>query len=426
MSTNSLPEDQHSSDGIAKTTMDQQEIKAHFETAYNLICNLHDGAGSSLANDVFLCQSTLGKAIHKIESERLKTSQELNAIRRNRRVDNSEHSLSIKIRDFDELINIGRGIGDLYVWIFLRFDREYVKRNLKMKPIRMSPYWGGFAEIRVVEELTGNSGNIAILNSISNILRIGDITFYNLYEKKACGVGEIKSKKIDEGKAESKIHILVNRQNYGSWKFTPSTKTDAMQTDEWQYKDRLDRQLQNITSAFNEKKLEPHLSQTINAENHSIELNFVRFIQGLEYGKWTSHVISDGIGVMGYRFKSQIFDKGNRATEEAESHRMISSIQADQFISDLFPTGKTDRNTIVIDSLYYMNNGNSYTAYSLLQPLFYRIHNHNVVKDIIFKNVHVIVFVNREYLYREIEKLGCNIEFTDINKDSAPRSGVSP
>lgn len=118
-------------------------------------------------------------------------------------------------------IEIGKSLGDAFVWFFFRNNRSELDKHFEHEPTGL--YVGGIGgrgELEFVKHSINIDGLYVIYHGITTMLRIGD---FSLYDAKhgIVGVGELKTKKIDNhlkisASITSKVNINPSKDNLSS------------------------------------------------------------------------------------------------------------------------------------------------------------------------------------------------------------------
>lgn len=113
---------------------------------------------------------------------------------------NAKYSKAIK-----DTIDIGKNIGDAFVWFFFRDNRDELEKHFEHESTGL--YTGGIGGKGELEFIKGYStidGLYVIYHGITNMLRIGDFSLYDFYHG-IIGVGELKTLKEC-----NKLHISAS------------------------------------------------------------------------------------------------------------------------------------------------------------------------------------------------------------------------
>ena len=129
---------------------------------------------------------------------------------------NSKHLHAVR-----SCIEIGKNIGDAFVWFFFRNNREELEKHLNHEPTGLFVSGiGGQGEIEFVKNNQTINGFYVIYHSITNVLRIGDFSLYDI-DKGIVGVGEIKSKPINDKLKVTATFVLKDTIQCQKIAYTP-------------------------------------------------------------------------------------------------------------------------------------------------------------------------------------------------------------
>lgn len=124
-------------------------------------------------------------------------------------------------------IEIGKNLGDAFVWFFYIDNREELDKHFEHKATGLYVGGiGGLGELNFIKNKQFIDRYYVVYHGITNILRIGDFTLYD-FDKGFVGVGELKTKKEnDELKVSASITSKVNID-------LPPSQDDEKTFDDW-------------------------------------------------------------------------------------------------------------------------------------------------------------------------------------------------
>src|SRR5438046_7311545 len=95
------------------------------------------------------------------------------------------------------VINIGKGLGDAYAYWFYRNDLELLEKQFTHNRMDSTlPETGAKGEFHFLKNIRHLDGNLCIYHGITNILRYGDFSFYDLKKHHVAEIAELKTKSL--------------------------------------------------------------------------------------------------------------------------------------------------------------------------------------------------------------------------------------
>lgn len=138
------------------------------------------------------CLHNLMQFYHELQQEKKKlisqkeqyNKQEFSAIMS----DNASFSKVVR-----KTIEIGKNLGDAYVWFFFRDNRPELDKHFNHAPTGLFVGGiGGLGELEFIKHTPTLNGSYVLYHGITTMLRIGDFSLYN--GNGIVGVGELKTK----------------------------------------------------------------------------------------------------------------------------------------------------------------------------------------------------------------------------------------
>jgi hypothetical protein len=170
-----------------------------------------------------------------------------------------------------EAAGIGRALGDAFAWFFYQFSQGLLAEHLRHPAVKVFPTGdGGMAEVALARRVLLFEGHLLIHHSITSILRLGDLSFFDLKERKIEAVGEMKSTQVANGEYQTRLSVLslgrspvpkVGRSNLRQRRTEQSRLPVALQT-------KLRQQLRRIDRALAQTEQPPVASVGIDARTN--------------------------------------------------------------------------------------------------------------------------------------------------------------
>ena len=296
---------------------------------------------------------------------------------------------------------VGRSLGDAFVWIFYQFDRELLTKQYvhrRNPPFRKTN--GYRAELNFIQKSPIIEKKIVLYHGITTILRVGDISIFCEKEKKIIGIAEIKSKPIVNNIQSMTLHFVLRKEGFDFINSIPQRSGGNEESDDdlcQKARDRLNRQLNEITNSLN-NKIKKESSNTI--EN---KFNFERFNDFL-----SSNIVSGQIydSLVGLKLTSKHKKISSYLFNTNLNEKNIEKILPDVH-EILLPDGQNKLNI----SQFHINKDNRIISTPGFPPTFWYPININILKRIYFLNLSIFTVYNSHVLEDKFSKIGfmiCN------------------
>jgi hypothetical protein len=359
-------------------------------------------------NSLFSFQCNLADLLYKIEEEFQIVTKIQNDLKKNKNsTEKNEYLLrkneGEKLKtSLTTLLYIGKSLGDAFVWLFYGDDKEMLESHLKEpEHVHSIPTTlGGRSEIEFIRKLKILNNQFVIYHNITNILRLGDVSLFDIENKRLSGIGDLKSHKKENGEISINLHVRAHK----SVIVMPSknTKIQSKETEPNVLdKNRYEKQMSRISESFKflnnptesvKKKITipsyyPDLEKTIN-ENK---------------GGFTFTKIDKGLIVGCYRLDEETLADRILAEESINKNKI------DEKYIPIINSINSEINNFRIYGGMQIKDGVK-TNYMLgLQPLFWQRIENNILKQIYFANVLIFTVYNPSFLISEIEKMGFSL-----------------
>src|SRR5207249_3075283 len=154
---------------------------------------------------VFRLQSTLADALYKIEERRqLIGRRQKTLVARKDRYDArwftaQMRSLGRRATALTALTEIGKSIGDAFVWFFYHRSQPLLQHHLRRpSPGRIPTGIGGRGELEFVRR-THLPNHFLLYHGVTSFLKIGDVSFVDRRTLEVVAIGELKSQQLRPG-----------------------------------------------------------------------------------------------------------------------------------------------------------------------------------------------------------------------------------
>lgn len=349
-------------------------------------------------------QARLATTIFKLQSIRDKIIIEEKTYVRNKEAYNFEwfkgrlKLLANFKSGIDSIVSLAKNFGDAYVHFFYQNDVELLNKHLShQKIMNHTASLGELGELEFIKNFKNIDSKLTIFHGITNILRYGDFSFFDLKTHQIVEIGELKTKKIDDHAVEFKL-TLFNKQKVEE--LQPAKKFPLELP-----KDKRERQLVNITKFLSPKENLPNIDRSVINESYSAKVdNLVRSCKtnGVKVDK-----VSPGLSFTCLKFKKASLFFKLFFRDHAEQMNQNGEIIREAAIKLMKPG--TNDNNLIIGGLLQSSHDEDHSVRGTI-PVFWMPVSLEVLKSIYFKDVHLVSVMNPIHVIHDVEKLGFKVE----------------
>lgn len=187
-----------------------------FRDCWKTLVQIRGGTGRfGFGARVLRFQSTLIDALSKIEEQRVAIKREERRLVRNKaRYSPVWFAKRMEtLKGYGEVLlkalAIGRALGDGFAWMFYERDGPLIHEHFKNeRQVGIPTGVGGFGERSSAKSIKALGGRLMIYHGTTTFLRIGDVSLVELSPIRVCGIGEIKTERIDAKQVQVRIEVL--------------------------------------------------------------------------------------------------------------------------------------------------------------------------------------------------------------------------
>lgn len=304
-------------------------------------------------------------------------------------------------------ISLGKSLGDIYAWFFYQKECDYLLEHLKHADDLHVPLGiGGAGELTFLRNNPGLDGHITLYHGITNILRLGDVSFIKLSTLELTAIGELKTQQSDERRLEISMNLIGPKlfENFSFW--DDLKRGDPPQNNfSESRKARHKRQLEGIYQSFeNIYKLSKDKYFNLYSQSHLRELHDV-----VRRGNRSSPAYQkagDGLLLVAYKHKrrkllSKLLEDDDVDAYLGKDTRMVAEIQK---ISDM----SSSNNSLRLGTFHYGAGLKSHILAGMI-PLFWLSNDLEVLRQIYFQDILVITMYNPVHLIKKLTTLGFEV-----------------
>ncbi len=318
------------------------------------------------------------------------------------------------LKFLQHLLVIGKSFGDAFVYIFYSLDREYLNQQLQSAPqssLTLPRGIGGIGEFEFLKKVKTIDNHFIIYHGITDMLRIGDFTLFDLRNGKVVGIGELKSGKFDESTLTMNLTVIGPKKRNNNFNNLKNSIPEInYEKRKWIDEERYKKQVDKMINSFNYLKKDQSNDERLKVFNTP------------KY--------------------NHIDDLGKLALEDRFSHRQISNTQLlcrfsyygeslyDKFNCNEVDVSKCNFEQIICDIIMpeiensiqfghiHLNVNVRIQQIAGTKPLFWEPITIDVLKKIYFGEIHFFTLYNPGNFFNEMTKLGFKYEYNDRHKSN--------
>ena len=306
---------------------------------------------------------------------------------------------------------IGKSLGNSFVWIFYRNEGDLLIEHLKHEEISHLPTGiGGIGELGFITNIKRIGDCFIIYHGITTILRHGDISLYDIKKRKIIALGDLKTKPDGEHCVLVKILLVglsikdVNSINksihISSPKELPRTGTnDVITTLPSQFKERLSRQLSNMSSSLIEREKISSFEQSSFIDDNMSKLN--QIYKNLKTSKFVYEIADPSLLLGAYKNPTQPLSSKLMGRAEVSQVKFKG---IEEKITSILDNTRSD-NSLYFSPFYYRDDGSIINLPGTV-PLFWWPLDNELIKAIIFYDVIIFTLFNPLHLIKKLEVMG--------------------
>lgn len=325
-------------------------------------------------------------------------------------------NLSDYQKAIEQCIWIGKSLGDAFVWIFYENERTLLAEHRKHKEICHLPVGiGGIGELAFITQVKKLGDCLIIYHGITTILRHGDISLFDLKQKKIVAIGDLKSEQDGEGVAKVRFVCAgltpkdvdkINRSFQKSSVEVPNStkKIDLIADLPSLIREHLTHQLKQISSALEEREQGPYFKSARAVKDHINELNLL--YANLKTSKFVYQAASPSLLLLAYKYRKQSFSSKLLGKSRIDFPAKLKKIESG--ISSIIDPSLTD-SLLYYGMFYYTKKGTVLNLPGTV-PLFWWPLDKEFVREIVFQEVFVFTFFNPRHFLIKLEANGFTVE----------------
>lgn len=393
-----------------KTEQIIEESDKVYNTCWDTLCALKQvRINENFADSIFNFQIDLARFLFKIENLRQEIKNEEKRISSNK----NKYDYNWFVKRLKTLSNykkalfaltiLGKSLGDAFAWWFYRFDLELLNEHSDHERTLHPPLGiGGTGELEFIDRFRHLQEKFVIYHGITNILRIGDVSFFDFRKNNIVSIGEIKTKESGLNLININLIMFGPKSRKG---FSVENKEAKKLEIDYFDKERLGRQINTMIKALKVYDQPESPIEKIEDKYHSKEVEKLFMISSSS--KLSYLQVSDGLLLSAIKTKSQN-SKSKFLDNVPFIQKEKDKIEGVSYLSKITKKD-SEYNSLIFGGLQYNEKGfNNFTRGSI--PLFWMAINNDILKEIYFYEFQVFTLFNPIHLIEKIIEQGINIE----------------
>jgi len=382
--------------------IDETEIQ--YRRCFEILANLKDTSIKISVESLLEFQPILASTLFKLDKFYRKIHQE------QQHIISRKLSLSPKwfekrlatLEKYRKLIKetmvIGKGIGDSFAWVFYQKDSHQLRKHFEHQEIfHTPPGIGGLGELEFIKRTPFIENKFVIYHGITNFLRIGDFSLYDIPGGRVTAIGEIKTEKIGENELSSSIYILAATpfKESENIKYELSKNKKIYQP----HAQKLKRQIEEMKTVL--KTEDPKYKKDVMDAYHVEELN--KISAALDKSHCIFQKTGDGLLIIGIRNPNNSLSR--RLTKESEKNKKKA-------LNNVIPSTLEIMDNSTQDNSLYIGAIELFYKYGST-PIFWWPTNIDFIRQLFFKEITLLTLYNPLHFIRKIESIGFTVTMSN-------------
>lgn len=313
---------------------------------------------------------------------------------------------------------IGRVLGDSFAWFFYQNDHELLDLHRSHRITEfIPPGVGGKGEREFVKRVPAVGGAYLIYHGITSMLRMGDVSLFDLNKMKICGIGELKTSHIDVNSGTIHLAVLLKKE-FASVLKPPEIKQSSnnrqSQRSEMTQKQRsrLRKQMRRITRVVDANPL-PDRKIEVQQDHTDNMVAFREFVtralaNGVAYQQF-------GKGLLYTAVKQRVRGLFKRLSPAPDFDIKTVFPDLEKYVIAICHPTRKELNSLEINSFLYREKGHVRFLPGS-PPLFWWPVKPHLLRSIVFGEVLITTIFNPAHLIEALEGYGFSVEIGEDHR----------
>ncbi len=303
-------------------------------------------------------------------------------------------------------ISVGKRLGDSFAWLFYMSSRDHLlKHSDHQRQFHAPPGIGGLGELLFIEGVRMVGGHLVLYHGITTFLRVGDVSYIDVKNRKVAAIGELKTTKVAEGQLNVRLDAVAPSREDMS--FLIESTADGDMDDSPQppplpkrMKARLDKQVASMGDPF--ESSDPEGSVELDHDPRIDELD--ELCKELKISTFAYRKVGDGLLLFGTRTaKRSLSSKLLGSTSPGWTQRL----QGIEHEAQRIMNQESGDNEIWLGVLNDPDTEYQLTPGMMPLPLWPL--DTGTIEDLLFHNVQIFYLYNPAHLADKLRRAGFEV-----------------
>ena len=107
-------------------------------------------------------------------------------------------------------ISLGKRLGDSFAWLFYVSAQDHLlEHGEHQRQFLLPPGVGGLGEVTFIERVQMVGDRLVLYHGITTFLRVGDVSFIDVKDRKVAAIGELKTTKVAKDLLKIEVHMVA-------------------------------------------------------------------------------------------------------------------------------------------------------------------------------------------------------------------------
>ena len=360
------------------------------------------------SGEIFKFQPKLATTLFKLDEYYRKIIQKEKKLIKNKKSYENKwfvknlNSLNSYKKAINEAIEIGKGIGDSFAWIFYYRNTKFLNKHLEHQKISHTPPGiGGEAELQFIKNIFKFEEFFVLYHGITSFLRVGDVSLIDLKLGEVVALGEIKAINKDNKELNLSLHVIgPNKFGQNLSKLKKGGKPKKLPLN---IESKLKIQLNNMGKFFDKNIMSIGKEDILNAYNI---FNLQKLFDKITKKKIVIEKVSESLLIFGIRNNKKTLAKRILKEPRAQNNKIFEKVNLSSNVQNILDKSSSENQLILGElSINYFIGGT---------PIFWWPLQKKVLEKLFFKEIIFITIYNPYYFVKKLRESEFKITYTGV------------
>lgn len=376
-----------------------------FERCWDTLVQLRSEIGEDFAENFIRFQERLStglEALCRLRGELSRERKKLLRVPGSKRPSGEVEKLEGQIAKADAAAKVGFSLGDSFVYFFYQNERKLLQKHLSHpKNGPRSDTLGHLFEYNIARSVKLIDGEFAVHHCLTTMLRLGDVTVFDLKNRKVVAIGELKTIKREGDSVTGIGRFIFKARGRPAPKFVKAENIELPKLPA-EAEQRFARQVKKIGEVFkNHPKYFQVPKASVNTPTYGLELT--EMLRNRAPDAYAASNVSDGLVISVIPLLGSTFCERMDIAKLKEN--LVAFDQVVPLIAKAVDKASGPENAIVVNSLSPSVEGGSLVTVGFL-PLFWRNIDVKSLKPLFFYQAMCMTFFNPIFLKKRLIRFG--------------------